>query len=550
MKEHSADGTKMAQSRPSELLLGNDDTTLSLMLPSQAVTNVKSLSMPASVVALNSPTSLDRLPHCPTSTLKQKSSQKSEADSTSQKRKCWPYWDKSCQEMSAWLSLPTKTDWQDMPDGRLSPTDLTCFDGSVSKTGANSWFSTRQVSAQNEKWLRTSSPFSTASVPDSMDCVSTRLRSKKIRIYPSPELNKVWRKWLAACRYCYNQSIALFRSGKRLSKLKLRNEVMQSNLPAWVKETPCHIRQNAIFDAHLAFYASPDARFRSCRDSSQAIKFNDSNFSSGSWYPRLTKGLTFKASEPIPRTCDQGTQLVFSKGRWFAVFLEPVSMTPTEATAVIALDPGVRTFMTGFDGSRFLEFGSGDIGRITRLCQHLDDLMSRIAKEPNRSKRRRMRQAAQRMRTKIRNLVDEAHKQIAHYLTRNYSLIFLPTFETSRMVAKAKRKIRSKTARAMLTWAHYRFKLTLRHQAEITGTTVVDVTEEYTSKTCTHCGHVHSKLGGSKMFRCPECGFTLSRDWNGAFGIFLKALRDTASVTLTGDSAIVALSGNNPENVA
>ncbi|MCT7963424.1 zinc ribbon domain-containing protein, partial [Laspinema sp. D1] len=193
---------------------------------------------------------------------------------------------------------------------------------------------------------------------------------------------------------------------------------------------------------------------------------------------------------------------------------------------------------------------SGDIGRITRLCQHLDDLMSRIASYPNRSKRRRMRQAAQRMRTKIRNLVDEAHKQIAHYLTHNYSVIFLPTFETSNMVAKAKRKIRSKTARAMLTWAHYRFKLTLRHQAEITGTTVVDVTEEYTSKTCTHCGHVHSKLGGSKVFRCPECGFTLSRDWNGAFGIFLKALRDTASVTLTGNSAVVALSGNNPENVA
>ncbi|MDT9303609.1 MAG: transposase, partial [Limnospira sp. PMC 1281.21] len=120
-----------------------------------------------------------------------------------------------------------------------------------------------------------------------------------------------------------------------------------------------------------------------------------------------------------------------------------------------------RTFMTGFDGSRFLELGSGDIGRITRLCQHLDDLMSRIAKEPCRSRRRRMRQAAQRMRTKIRNLVDEAHKQIAHYLTHNYSIIFLPTFETSNMVAKVKRLIKSKTARAMLTWAHYRFKLTL-----------------------------------------------------------------------------------------
>ncbi|MDT9221664.1 MAG: transposase, partial [Limnospira sp. PMC 1240.20] len=37
---------------------------------------------------------------------------------------------------------------------------------------------------------------------------------------------------------------------------------------------------------------------------------------------------------------------------------------------------------------------------------------------------------------------------------------------------------------------------------------------------------------------------------NGAFGIFLKALRDTASVTLTGNSAIVALSGNSRINVA
>ena len=41
-----------------------------------------------------------------------------------------------------------------------------------------------------------------------------------------------------------------------------------------------------------------------------------------------------------------------------------------------------------------------------------------------------------------------------------------------------------------------------------------------------------------------------SRDWKGAFGIFLKALRDTASITFTGDSAIVALSGNTSDNVA
>jgi hypothetical protein len=42
----------------------------------------------------------------------------------------------------------------------------------------------------------------------------------------------------------------------------------------------------------------------------------------------------------------------------------------------------------------------------------------------------------------------------------------------------------------------------------------------------------------------------LLRDWNGALGIFLKALRDTASITFAGDSAIVALSGDYRINVA
>ncbi|MFB8793475.1 MAG: transposase [Microcoleus sp.] len=395
--------------------------------------------------------------------------------------------------------------------------------------------------------MKTSSQFSTILAVDCTDSESINLKSKKIRIYPTPELHKVWRQWLAACRYCFNQAIAMQRK-KRLTKLELRNEVMRGDLPEWVKETPCHIRQNAVFDAHRAFKASSDAKFRSIRDYSQAIKFNDSNFSSCTWYPSLTKGLTFKAAENIPE-CQHGTQLLYCKGRWFAVFPVPVTVHPTDATGIIALDPGVRTFMTGFDGNKFIEFGGGDMGRITRLCQHLDDLMSRIS-QATKQQRKRMRQAAHRMRIRIRNLVDECQKQTACYLTSNYRVIFLPTFESSQMVAKARRKIRSKTARAMLTWAHYRFKQTIKHQANIRNASVIDVTEEYTSKTCTHCGHVHHSLGGSKVFTCPECGYSIPRDYNGAFGILLKALRDTASISYEGDSAIVTLSGNSRVSVA
>jgi putative transposase len=390
----------------------------------------------------------------------------------------------------------------------------------------------------------------TSSVAGSTDSENISLQSRKIRIYPTPELEKVWKKWLAASRYCFNQAIAMQRqSTTRFGKLKLRNQVMQSDLPQWVKETPCHIRQNAIFDAHQAYIASRDAKFRSIRNPRQTIKFNQSNFTKGTWYSKLTKTLQFKASEAIPRQCDYGTQLVYRRGKWFAVFPEPVIKSHTDSRKIIALDPGVRTFLTGYDGDKVIEIGNGDIGRIVRLCQHLDDLISRSTKV-NAKRRRSMKKAANRVREKIINLVDEVHKKTAHYLTTNYGLIFLPRFESSQMVAKSRRKISSKTVRSMLNWAHYRFKLTLKHQAAKRGCVVLDVGESHTSKTCGVCGHRHAKLGGAKVHKCPNCGSQTPRDANGARNIMLRALRDSSFTVSNDGIAIVtvrALSTNVQE---
>ena len=86
----------------------------------------------------------------------------------------------------------------------------------------------------------------------------------------------------------------------------------------------------------------------------------------------------------------------------------------------------------------------------------------------------------------------------------------------------------------MLHWARNRFKQTLKFHGLKRGATVIDVSEEYTSKTCTKCGHIHQNLGGSKHFKCPHCGHSMPRDWNGALGIFLKPLGDNANVDGSG----------------
>jgi putative transposase len=310
-----------------------------------------------------------------------------------------------------------------------------------------------------------------------------------------------------------------------------------NSAPKWVNNTPYNPRQMAVFqavEAHKAARKSGgEAKFRSVRSPVQSIRFQKDNWKSGTFYPSLTKNQTFHSTEPIPDVMKFEPILLRDRGRWFICFAEEFEANQSDSVRVLAIDPGVRSFITGFDGSEFIEVGKGDIGRIQRLCSHLDRILSRIGKSKGRCWKRlryKLRKAAERIRVKIRNLVDELHHKLAAYLTQNYRLIFLPNFETSQMVVKSKGKLNTKTARNMLTWSHYRFKQTLKHHAVKRGCIVVNVTEEYTSKTCSKCGQVHNKLGGNKVFKCPnpDCQNVMDRDKNGAFNIMLKALRDTS----------------------
>ncbi|WP_448564325.1 zinc ribbon domain-containing protein [Trichothermofontia sp.] len=70
------------------------------------------------------------------------------------------------------------------------------------------------------------------------------------------------------------------------------------------------------------------------------------------------------------------------------------------------------------------------------------------------------------------------------------------------------------------------------------------------SKTCAQCGHIQPNLGGARVFRCQSCGSVLPRDFKGALGFMLKALRDAAFAISNDGIAIAALSGEYPYCVA
>jgi IS605 OrfB family transposase len=169
-----------------------------------------------------------------------------------------------------------------------------------------------------------------------------------------------------------------------------------------------------------------------------------------------------------------------------------------------------------------------EVIRSLRLCYHSDDLISRSTKVKAKT-RKRHHKDCNRLRLRIRNLVDELHHKVARFFVENFEVILLPTFEVSEMVLRSGRKIKSKSVRQMLTWSHYRFKMFLKSKAFEYGKPVIDCCEAYTSKTVSWNGELIDNLGGKKVIKSEIGGQQMDRYLNGSGGFFLRALVDTPS---------------------
>ena len=340
-------------------------------------------------------------------------------------------------------------------------------------------------------------------------------------------------------RYVYNATIALLRDYEGDTKPSWMDikKMFTRLLPDWTKDTPFQIKGIAIKDAHNAFWktckANKDSgkpttfRFRSRKDPVQSCFIPKTAISHKGIYPQVSgKGLVY--AESLPESC-LDSRLVWKAGKFYLAVpaKHRVPYGENQALGVVAIDPGVRTFAAFYSVDSCGFIGSGDFSRIQRMAHYLDDLISRASKA-GKQKKKSMMLAGLRMRQKVQNLIDELHHKAALFLVKNFDCILLPTFETSQMVGRAGRKIRSKTVRNMLTFAHYRFKQFLKNKAFEHGKTVVDVCEAYTSKTHPETGEI-KQIGGAKRIRLLS-GEWVNRDIVGARNILLRALVDTPHV--------------------
>jgi putative transposase len=132
---------------------------------------------------------------------------------------------------------------------------------------------------------------------------------------------------------------------------------------------------------------------------------------------------------------------------------------------------------------------------------------------------------------RVQHVKHDFHLRLASWLTSHYDNVILPDFNVEQMNRKkqpqgsdGKKKRRvygSQTARELLLWSHGQFRQLLEHFGKQNGCKIHLVTEPHTSKSCSLCALLNNKLGGSRSFKCPHCGYRCHRDFNAAINIFL-----------------------------
>jgi putative transposase len=334
------------------------------------------------------------------------------------------------------------------------------------------------------------------------------------------------------------------------TKKEVYEDQKQSNMfiPEWWREEGVHSR---IPRGAIAKYMSaknsmlsnfhngnckrpPFTRFKTKKDPIKYIHFDDGqypvyfrNMKSRWWYTtRDRKRVALSLSDIIEQTKKGSLECIYEEhtNRFFLHVPVPRDWIPTNdkrvdnqeslkvyKNRIIALDPGIRKFMVGFDPiSRISSvFGDSAKFRISSLLLELDKLTDSTSKFLYWNK--------------IKNLVDELHWKTINYLIENYDTILLPEFRIQQMISK--RKLSRLTKRLMCMFSFHRFRERLAMKCSQFNKQLIIVNEAYTSCTCTRCG-IRKKSNGMEIFTCKNCGLVIDRDTMGARNILLKYITE------------------------
>jgi putative transposase len=363
-------------------------------------------------------------------------------------------------------------------------------------------------------------------------------RAYRYRFYPTPQQASELNRTLGCVRFVWNWALAertkRYRVGgesvgyhQLSAELTVLKRTEHAGFLSEVASCPlqqCLRHQQSAFGNFFAKRARYP-RFKN-RHGHQSMEYTNKAFTFRDGVLRVAKlaePLAVVWSRPLPDGCAPSTVTVSrdTAGRWHVSMLvdEHIEALPPVGTAV-GIDLGLKDFVVTSDGERIPH--PQILRRKEQRLARYQRMMARKTKgSKNRGKAKtRVAKAYARVADTRRDFL---HKTSTS-MVRRYDLIVVEDLAVRNMVRN------HHLAKSISDSGWGEFRRQLEYKSAWYGRTLVVVDRFFpSSKLCSHCGHLLSKLSlGTRHWTCPTCGTLHDRDLNAAKNILAEGHSVTA----------------------
>lgn len=364
----------------------------------------------------------------------------------------------------------------------------------------------------------------------------------KVRLEPNHEQKSKLFQSAGMARWAYNWTLGKQEEnhkngGKFIKDGDLRKELTvlkQTEELKWLNDYSNNITKQAVKDACDAYYKffkglSKKPKYKSRKKSppkfyqdTDKIKFNDGKV-------RLEKIGWVNLSEKnrMPENVKYTNPRVkFDGVHWYVSVGIEEEQEPVELTNdSIGIDVGVKELAVCSNNEEPYH-NINKTKRVRKLRKKLRRLQRKVLKKYEKNKEGRSYIKTGNI-IKLEKHIRKLHKRLDNIRNDNRQKVTTEIAKTkpSRVVMEnlnvmgmMKNKHLSK---AIAQQGLYKFKLMMQYKCKRQGTEFIEASKWYpSSKTCSECGHVKTKLSLSEReFRCEYCGAVLDRDKNAAVNL-------------------------------
>ena len=366
------------------------------------------------------------------------------------------------------------------------------------------------------------------------------IRGGVVRLFPTPEQEKMFRKCIGYARFSYNECKRyddnyVKMHNTRLSAFdlaKMLRQLKNSDDYDWMKELPADISKQAAKDfgkaksnskriyknaGHTSYKKKHDHKQSFyCDYEKTKIKSNKKVY--------ISKIGNVKMGRNLPRNTKlMNPRVIMQYGKWYlsVSFEEEPKEKPILTQETIGIDMGLKDLMILSDGMVYENINNeGKIKKLDKEKRRLESSMSRkkIKGAKVQSKNfYKTRTKYYRVIEKLNNIrKDYRHRVTRDIINKKPKRIVLEDLDIKGMLKDETK------AKAISEAAWYTLRLYLIYKAEEEGIEIV-LADKYfpSSQLCNCCGYKNKQVKdlNIRTWVCPECGADHDRDLNAALNL-------------------------------